>query len=184
MTVYSLEQIVSHATTAGRTAYAAVIRTGRQPGIYADHPALLGCASGSPDTAEAGTLKRSRRQYSRHPVCRRHLILKWHDRRTPMYRWVAAALSLAITAVSPTTVVHAGPCASGSSPTGFDLRGNINFSSVPEISKQIVSEEPLDQKQQPLTINPPAPTPYRGPTLGASPRPGRTPIVGYDWSLE
>jgi hypothetical protein len=101
-----------------------------------------------------------------------------------MYRWVAAALSLAITAVSPTTVVHAGPCASGSSPTGFDLRGNINFSSVPEISKQIVSEEPLDQKQQPLTINPPAPTPYRGPTLGASPRPGRTPTVGYDWSLE
>jgi hypothetical protein len=29
MTVYSPEQIVSHATAAGRTAYAAVIRAGR-----------------------------------------------------------------------------------------------------------------------------------------------------------
>jgi hypothetical protein len=101
-----------------------------------------------------------------------------------MYRWVAAALSLAITAVSPATVVHAGPCASGSSPTGFDLRGNINFSSVPEFPSRSSAKSRSTQKQQPLTINPPAPTPYRGPTLGASPRPGRTPTVGYDWSLE
>jgi hypothetical protein len=47
-----------------------------------------------------------------------------------------------------------------------------------------VSEERTDQKPKQRTVEPPAPVPYTGPIFGASPRPGRTPIVGYSWSLE
>jgi len=99
--------------------------------------------------------------------------------------WLTAAPVLVLTAVWAATAVDAGPCAHDKSRNCLDLPATINFSSVPEISDRIVGEEKV--KQPPLK-NPaegsPASTPYTGPIIGASPRPGRTPTVGYHWSLE
>jgi hypothetical protein len=98
---------------------------------------------------------------------------------------VPATLAFVLTAVWAATAVDAGPCTRDKSRNCFDLPATINFSSVPEISKKIVGEEKIEQ--QPLK-NPaqdsPTSTPYTGPMIGTNPRPGRTPTVGYYWSLE
>jgi hypothetical protein len=101
-----------------------------------------------------------------------------------MSAWIATVLAVAITAMAPIAAVNAGPCAPGSTHNCFNIPATINFSSVPEISKQIVSEEKTGQKPQHPAVEPPAPAPYTGPIFGVSPRPGRVPIVGYNWSLE
>jgi hypothetical protein len=101
-----------------------------------------------------------------------------------MSAWIATALAVAIGAMSAITSVNAGSCGPGSTPNCFNIPTTIDFSSVPEISKQIVSEEKSGQKQKQPTGEPPAAAPYTGPIFGASPRPGRTPVVGYSWSLE
>jgi len=101
-----------------------------------------------------------------------------------MSAWIATAVAITITAVSPITGVNAGPCAPGTTHNCFNIPATVNFSSVPEISSQIVSQEKTGQKQQQPTLEPPPQAPYTGPIFGASPRPGRTPTVGYSWSLE
>lgn len=101
-----------------------------------------------------------------------------------MSAWIATALAVAIAAISPIRGVNAGPCAPGSTPNCFNIPGTIDFSSVPEISKQIVSQEKTGPQQQKPTFEPPAAAPYTGPIFGASPRPGRAPTVGYSWSLD
>jgi len=101
-----------------------------------------------------------------------------------MSAWIATALAVTITAVLPITGVNAGPCAPGTIHNCFNIPATVNFSSVPEISNQIVGQEKTGQKQQQPTFEPPAQAPYTGPIFGASPRPGRTPTVGYSWSLE
>jgi hypothetical protein len=96
---------------------------------------------------------------------------------------VPASLAFALSVVLAATAVDAGPCARDKSRNCFDLPATINFSSVPEISNQIVGEEKINQ--QPLK-NPDSSTstPYTGPMIGTNPRPGRTPTVGYYWSLD
>jgi len=98
--------------------------------------------------------------------------------------WVPTALVFGLSAVWAATAVNAGPCARDSSRNCLNLPATINFNSVPEISNNIVNEEKI--KQAPLK-NPaeglPS-TPYTGPMIGTSPRPGRTPTVGYYWSLD
>ena len=97
--------------------------------------------------------------------------------------WVSTALVFGLSAVCVTTTVDAGPCARDKSRNCLDLPATINFSSVPEISNKIVSEEKIQPK--PLKNPDPATsTPYTGPMIGTNPRPGRTPTVGYYWSLE
>jgi hypothetical protein len=82
------------------------------------------------------------------------------------------------------TAVNAGPCTPASAYNCFEMRGKIDFSSVPQVSKQIAGDEDTGHKQKQSTSEPPALAPYTGPIFGASPRPGRTPVVGYSWSLE
>src|SRR5271165_1872619 len=98
---------------------------------------------------------------------------------------VPAILAFVLSAAWAATAVDAGPCARDKSRNCFDLPATINFSSVPEISNQIVNEEKI---RPPPLKNPaegsPTSTPYTGPMIGTSPRPGRTPTVGYYWSLE
>src|SRR6516162_410148 len=97
---------------------------------------------------------------------------------------VPATLAFALSAVWAATAADAGPCARDKSRNCFDLPPTVNFSSVSEISNQIVDEEKI--KPSPL-INPAegsTSTPYTGPIIGTNPRPGRTPTVGYHWSLE
>jgi len=100
-----------------------------------------------------------------------------------MSAWIATALAFAVTAVSAITV-DAGPCKPGSTHNCLNIPGRIDFSSVPEISKGIARDEKTRQPQKQPTAEPAAPASYKGPTFGASPRPGRTPLVGYSWSLE
>jgi len=99
--------------------------------------------------------------------------------------WVPIAVALGLSAVWVATAVNAGPCGRDKSRNCLDLPATINFSSVPEISNQIVKEE----KIKPAPLKNPAEgaatsTPYTGPMIGTNPRPGRTPTVGYYWSLE
>ena len=99
--------------------------------------------------------------------------------------WLPTALVFGLSAVWVSTTVDAGPCARDKSRNCFDLPATINFSSVPEISNQIVSEEKIQQKPPKNPAQDPATsTPYTGPMIGTNPRPGRTPTVGYYWSLE
>jgi hypothetical protein len=97
---------------------------------------------------------------------------------------VPATFAFALSALWAATGVNAGPCARDKSRNCFDLPATINFSSVSEISNQIVGEE----KIKPPPLKDPAedatPTPYTGPIIGANPRPGKSPTVGYHWSLE
>jgi hypothetical protein len=98
---------------------------------------------------------------------------------------VLTALLSALAAAWVATAAQADPCARENSRNCFNVPATINFSSVPEISNQIVGTERLKQNFQ---ITPPrdepAATPYTGPMIGTSSRPGRTPTVGYYWSLD
>jgi hypothetical protein len=101
-----------------------------------------------------------------------------------MGAWIATALAVAITAMSAAvTDVDAGSCAPVRTHNCLNIPATMDFSSVPEISKQIAGDENTGQKQKQPTGEPP-PTSYTGPIFGTSPRPGRMPIVGYSWSLE
>jgi hypothetical protein len=86
--------------------------------------------------------------------------------------------------MSATTAVNAGSCVPGSTRNCLNIPATFDFSSVPEISKQIASDENTGQKQKQPTGEPPPPASYTGPIFGVSPRPGRMPVVGYSWSLE
>jgi hypothetical protein len=96
--------------------------------------------------------------------------------------WIPTTLAVAITAAIVTSA-DAGSCSRENSRTCLNFPAVVNFSSVPTISEQIVTQEPTNQKQQKLTTDPPTPAPYTGPTFGRSL--GRqAPTVGYQWSLE
>jgi hypothetical protein len=98
--------------------------------------------------------------------------------------WVPTALAFALTTSWAVTAANAGPCARDKSRNCFDVPEKINFSSVSEISEQIVSQEKIPQKLQKLDKDPPAPAPYTGPILGVSPLRSKVPTVGFSWSLD
>jgi hypothetical protein len=100
-----------------------------------------------------------------------------------MSAWIATALAVAF-GMSAIPAVNAGPCVPERKHDCFNIPVRIDFSSVPEISKQIATDEKTVQKRKQPTGELPTPAPYTGPIFGASPRPGRTPVVGYSWSLE
>jgi hypothetical protein len=100
-----------------------------------------------------------------------------------MSAWIPTALAIAITAVTSATAAGGGPCSRENSRNCLNFPAVLNFSSVPTISEQIVTEEHANLRQQKLTIDPPAAAPYTGPTFGTS-LGRRAPTVGYQWSLE
>src|SRR5260370_41421288 len=104
----------------------------------------------------------------------RHVVHAWGAQ---MSAWIATALAVAITAMSAITAVKAGPCTPGSTRNCFNIPATIDFGSVPEISKQIVSEENTDQKQKHPTSPPATPDTYTRPTFRARHRPRQTPAV-------
>jgi len=93
--------------------------------------------------------------------------------------WIPTAVMI----VSATTGVGAGPCSPQNPRNCLSSPAVINFSSVPAISQQIVSEEQRSPSQQKGTVEPLTPAPYTGPTFGTS-LGKRAPTVGYQWSLE
>jgi len=100
-----------------------------------------------------------------------------------MKRSVLAAVILAISASATAGGVEAAPCHAKKQRNCFDSPATVNFSSVSDISKQIVSEEPSAEKPTTRTLEAPPITTYTGPTVGVSSM-ARAPTVGYYWSLE
>jgi hypothetical protein len=98
--------------------------------------------------------------------------------------WAPTVLLLAFTAAWAGTAANADPCAREQSRNCANAPATVNFSSVPEISSQIVGQEKLKQNPLKNPADPSASTPYTGPIIGASPAPGRMPTVGYHWSLD
>jgi hypothetical protein len=97
--------------------------------------------------------------------------------------WVLTAVTLAISAASAASSVGAASCGSKRHGNCLKLPATVNFSSVPDISKQIVAEEPAAVKPNTRTLEAPPITTYTGPTAGYSSM-ARVPTVGYYWSLE
>jgi hypothetical protein len=96
---------------------------------------------------------------------------------------IPTALVIVITAVITATAVDAGSCSPKKASHCVNTGSGIDLNSVPEITKQIVSEEPAIQTQKKFSIEPPAAAPYTGPIVGVT-LGKQTPTVGYSWSLE
>jgi hypothetical protein len=99
-----------------------------------------------------------------------------------MKRWLSAAVILAISTCGA-GVVAAAHCHVKKDRNCFETPGTVNFSSVSEISKQIVGAEPSADKPTVHTVEAPPITTYTGPTVGVSSM-AHAPTVGYHWSLE
>lgn len=100
-----------------------------------------------------------------------------------MRAWIPTALVIAITAAIAATAVGAGSCSPKKASHCANTGAGIDLNSVPDITKQIVSEEPVTERQKKPFIEPPAQAPYTGPIVGVTSGKG-TPTVGYSWSLE
>ena len=106
-------------------------------------------------------------RYGHAPYDEQNLLQVRHPRLgAQMSAWIATALAVAIGAMSAITSVNAGSCGPGSTPNCFNIPTTIDFSSVPEISKQIVSEEKPGQKQRQPTGSPRRRLPIRARFLG------------------
>ncbi len=100
-----------------------------------------------------------------------------------MSAWIPTTLAIAVTAVTAATAAHGGSCVPKRSYHCVDSGPGIDLNSVPDITNQIVSQEPIAQKRKNAAIEPTASTPYTGPTVGATSG-KRRPTVGYSWALQ
>lgn len=87
-----------------------------------------------------------------------------------------------LSAATITAVLLAGSGALAACPPG-QTRNCVNFDLVPQISEQIVAQEPgaAGPKAGPRAK---ADTPYTGPTVGIAPGVRRAPTLGYRWALQ
>lgn len=97
--------------------------------------------------------------------------------------WGSIGFLLAMCAVSVITAAEGASCRAKKNHNCFDSPATVNFSTVPDISKQIVSEEPAAEKPKSSVVEAPPITTYTGPTVGVSSM-AHAPTVGYYWSLE
>ena len=86
-----------------------------------------------------------------------------------------------LSAATIAAILLVGTGALAACPPG-QTRNCVNLDLVPQISQQIVAQEPnAPAKAGPRTN---ADTPYTGPTVGLAPNVRRAPTVGYRWSLQ
>lgn len=97
--------------------------------------------------------------------------------------WGSVFLCVVLCAVSVATAADAASCRAKKNHDCFDTPAVVNFSTVPDISKQIVSEEPAVPQPKTSVLEAPPITTYTGPTVGVSSM-AHAPTVGYYWSLE
>jgi len=95
----------------------------------------------------------------------------------------STAFALWVLVILVSTTADAGSCRTKVNQNCFNGSATINFSSVPEISQQIVAAEPVPIQPKTTTVEAPPLTTYTGPTVGVSSM-ARAPTVGYYWSLE
>ncbi|HEY2538202.1 MAG TPA: hypothetical protein VGI28_01690 [Stellaceae bacterium] len=98
-----------------------------------------------------------------------------------MKSWGSFALALVACAVLGAASSYAASCRARNNDNCFNMPSAVNFSAVPDISRQIVSEEPAAAK--PSVVEAPPITTYTGPTVGVSSM-AHAPTIGYYWSLE
>ena len=99
-----------------------------------------------------------------------------------MSAWTATTLAFAIIAATA-VAADAGSCGPKGLRNCADNGQNIDLNSVPDITKKIVGEESVSQKQTKPVNEPAAASPYTGPTVGVTSG-KRAATVGYSWSLE
>jgi hypothetical protein len=99
-----------------------------------------------------------------------------------MNSWVPTALAVALIAVCTAAPADAGSCLHSKSRNCLKLPASIDFSSVPDISNQIVGGKATVQPSLPDLPAPQSETPYTGPMVGISTK-ARAPTVGYYWSI-
>jgi hypothetical protein len=94
------------------------------------------------------------------------------------------AVTLAVYAILLAAgTVDAASCNTKKSHDCLNMPGTVSFSTVPDISRQIVGDEPSAKKPPSSTLEAPPITTYTGPTVGINSM-ARAPTVGYYWSLE
>lgn len=79
-------------------------------------------------------------------------------------------------------VLVVGTGALAACPPG-QTRNCVNFDLVPQISQQIVAQEPASPANK-LLPRTETDKPYTGPTVGLAPNVRRAPTVGYRWALQ
>jgi hypothetical protein len=99
-----------------------------------------------------------------------------------MRGWEPIAVA-AIVAVVAATAADAASCRVKKNQNCFETPPTLDFTTVPEISKQIVSEEAAATQPKTSVVEAPPITTYTGPTVGVSSM-AHAPTVGYYWSLE
>jgi hypothetical protein len=100
-----------------------------------------------------------------------------------MRLWGSIALAVTIGAVAAATAAEAASCRAKKNHSCFDAPAAVNFSTVPQISEQIVREEPAAEQPKTSVVEAPPITTYTGPLVGVSSM-AHAPTVGYYWSLE
>lgn len=100
-----------------------------------------------------------------------------------MKLWVWTALAFAACIVAASSPADAASCGAKKNHDCFDTPATVNFSSVRDISQQIVSTEPEAAKPKKSVVEAPPITTYTGPTVGVDSM-IHAPTVGYYWSLE
>jgi len=100
-----------------------------------------------------------------------------------MRLWKSVTLALMTYTAFAAASADAASCRIKKNHNCFDAPATLNFGAVPDISRQIVSEEPVAQKPQTSVVEAPPITTYTGPTLGVSSM-AHAPTLGYYWSLE
>jgi hypothetical protein len=98
-----------------------------------------------------------------------------------MRAWGLVFLCVTIGAVA--TAAEAASCRAKKDQNCFDPSASVNFTTVPDISKEIVNAEPVAEKSKTNVLEAPPITTYTGPTVGVSSM-AHAPTVGYYWSLE
>jgi hypothetical protein len=93
-----------------------------------------------------------------------------------------ASMQTRLSAATIGVILLAGSGALAACPPG-QTRNCVNFDLVPEISQQIVSEEPTAASPK-AGARAKDDKPYTGPTVGIAPGVRRAPTVGYRWALQ
>jgi hypothetical protein len=102
----------------------------------------------------------------------------------PRHSIAVATGLLAVWAAAP-AAADAGPCRHKTAGNCLRMPATLDFSSVPDISKEVVGDEPKDRapRKSAADVDPqPASEPYTGPMIGVNSRVG-APTVGYYWSI-
>ncbi len=97
---------------------------------------------------------------------------------------VPTAVAVAVCANLLTAgAVDAASCNAKSHHDCLSMPGTVSFSTVPDISQQIVGDEPSAKQPPTSTLEAPPISTYTGPTVGINSM-ARAPTVGYYWSLD